>query len=267
MRKLVYSTLGPSIRCARRKGSAITARRPPRGAPKLRAVLFNPLKITFIGHACLCLEYKTRRLLTDPYSPEIGYAPIETRTDFVTISHENRKYHSCLDEFEQFDGAPNAIYRGLEHLNQTVRCGPFGLQAIEVFEKLPDDDGKAEGANAMTIIEAGDLRILHMGDCGHLPTKTQIEACGRVDILLALAGAGPTIALPDLLEFIVDLGPQIIIPMHFGLPHVIGKFGPLSDLEKLWPGEIAHKSSSCQISRDDLPDSSQLWILPPLRQQ
>ena len=230
-------------------------------------MLFHPLKITFIGHACFCLEYKTRRLLTDPYSTQIGYAPIETRADFVTISHENRKYHSCLDEFDEFENAPNAIYRGLEHLNQTVHFGPFALHAVEVFEKLPDNSSHGEGANAMTLIEAGDLRVLHMGDCGHLPTEEQIAACGRVDVLLALAGAGPTIALPDLMQFIEAIQPKIVIPMHFGVPDLTMKIAPVEELERLWRGEIAHKNSSCQISRDDLPGEAQLWILEPLRQK
>ena len=120
----------------------------------------------------------------------------------MTISHPNPKYHSCLDEFDNFDDAPNAVYRGLEHLNQTVRRGPFSLRAIEVFERLAgENDG--EGANAMTLIEVAELRVLHMGDCGHLPTPAQIEACGRVDVFCwRLAGPlGQTIALPDLMQF------------------------------------------------------------------
>ena len=243
-----------------------------RATPKLRAVLFHPLKITFVGHACFCLQFKTRRLLTDPYSTQIGYAPIETRADFVTISHPNPKYHSCLDEFDEFENAPNAIYRGLEHLGQIVHFGPFALQSVEVFEKLPDGNGShgeadGDGANAMTLIEAGDLRVLHMGDCGHLPTKEQIAACGRVDVLLALAGAGPTLSLPDLLEFIEAIQPKIVIPMHFGVPHLTMQIAPVEELERLWPGEIAHKSSSCQISRDELPGEAQLWVLEPLRQK
>lgn len=229
-------------------------------------MLFNPLKITFIGHACFCLEWKTRRLLTDPYSPQIGYEPIDTRADFVTISHENHKYHSCLDEFDGFDHAPNAVYRGLDNLGHNAQRGPFGLQAVEVFEKLPADGLKeGEGANAMVMIEAGDLRVLHMGDCGHLPTETQTEACGRVDVLLALAGAGPTIALPDLMQFIVAIQPKIVIPMHYGVPALDMKIAPVDELENLWAGEVQRKSPSCQISAADLPDETQLWILEPLR--
>ena len=218
------------------------------------------LEITFIGHACFVLQCQSFRLLTDPYSPQIGYAPVDQSVDVATLSHPNPKYHSCLD-----DVRAQTVIHGLEHLAQTVEIGPFKLGFIEVFERLPDGEANGDGANAMTKIEVAGMRVLHMGDCGHLPTSAQIKACGKIDILLALAGAGPTLQLPDLLEFARAIEAKIIIPMHYGLPGVIGNFAPLSELEKLWRGAIVRQDSSCQIRRDDLPDEMQLWILKPLR--
>lgn len=213
------------------------------------------LEITFLGHAALTLETDGFRLITDPYSSEIGYAPINQNADLVTLSHPNPKWHSCLDELRT-----DAIYRGLENIGQTVHHGPFALEAIEVFENLPND-----GPNAMVKISANGLHILHMGDCGHLPTPAQIEACGQVDILLALAGAGPTIALPDLMEFIEQLRPRIVIPMHFAVPHLAMKAAPVEELEALWKGEIARGDSHFSVSRETLPASPQLRVLKPLR--
>lgn len=221
---------------------------------KLNA-MSSALEITFIGHACLLLETDNHRLLTDPYSPAIGYAAVDLSVDVAALSHENLKYHSCLD-----DVRAQTIIRGLEHLGETLQNGPFKLSFVEVFEQLPDD-----GPNAMTILEVANLRVLHMGDCGHLPTPQQTKACGKIDVLLALAGAGPTLDLPDLLEFAAAIEAKIVIPMHFGLPHVVGNFAPLEELEKLWPGEIVRQSSSCEMSRASLPDAAQLWVLEALR--
>lgn len=215
----------------------------------------NSLDITFIGHACLLLQCDNQRLLTDPYSPEIGYAPVDQTVDVVTLSHENLKYHSCLA-----DVRAQTVVRGLEHLGETVESGPFKISFVEVFEELPDD-----GPNAMTLIEVAGLRILHMGDCGHLPTPEQIKSCGKIDVLLALAGAGPTLDLPDLMKFVAAIEPQIVIPMHFGLPGLDSRFAPVGELEKLWTGEIVRQSSSCQIGREALPEAPQLWVLEPLR--
>ena len=218
------------------------------------------LEITFIGHACLRLEFDNQSLLTDPYSREIGYAPVDQSVAVAVLSHENLKYHSCLD-----DVRAQTVIRALEHLNETLQCGPFTIRFVEVFEKLPDGTPDFDEPNAMAILEVAGMRVLHMGDCGHLPTPAQNEKCGEIDVLLALAGAGPTLDLPDLLEFARAIEAKIVIPMHFGLPGVVGNFAPLEELEKLWSGEIVRQDSSCEINRDALPNVAQLWVLQPLR--
>ena len=213
------------------------------------------LEITFLGHACFLLQRGNHRLLTDPYSTQIGYDAIDQTVDVVTLSHDNPKYHSCLDDVKT-----DAIWRGLDYRDQSVEKFPFHSSFIEVFENLPDD-----GPNMMTLIEVANLRVLHMGDCGHEPTPAQIEACGRVDVLLALAGAGPTLALPDLMKFIEALGPKIVIPMHYGVPGLDMQIAPVEELEQLWTGELVRGGSSCSVSGESLPDEAQLWVLAPLR--
>ena len=220
----------------------------------------NSLEITFIGHACLRLDFDNSSLLTDPYSPEIGYAPVDQSVAVAVLSHENLKYHSCLS-----DVRAQTVIRALEHLDETLQSGPYKISFVEVFEKSPDSSPDFAGPNAMTLIEVAGVRVLHMGDCGHLPTPQQTEACGKIDVLLALAGAGPTLDLPDLLEFARVIEAKIVIPMHFGLPGVVGDFLPLEELEKLWTGEIVRHNSSCEIGRESLPDAPQLWVLEALR--
>ena len=223
-------------------------------------MLLGSLEITFVGHACFLIESGAARLLTDPYSTAIGYAATSESVNVVTLSHENPKYHSCLDDVQTQE-----VIRGLEHTGQTVQSGPFEISFIEVFENLRDGQTDGDGSNAMTLIEAANLRILHMGDCGHLPTPAQTKACGRVDVLLALAGAGPTIALPDLLKFIEIIEPKIVIPMHFGVPNLTMQIAPVEELEALWPGEIQRGDSSCHVFAPQLPDAPVLRVLKPLR--
>ena len=62
------------------------------------------MRITWLGHAAFLIETETEqgkvRIITDPYSSRTGYDPIDEAADVVTLSHENPKYHSCLDEIE-----------------------------------------------------------------------------------------------------------------------------------------------------------------------
>ncbi|HEX8464925.1 MAG TPA: MBL fold metallo-hydrolase, partial [Abditibacterium sp.] len=120
------------------------------------------MRITFLGHAAFLIETSQKRIITDPYSPEIGYRAIAERADFVTLSHHNPKWHSCLDDIS---GDFEPIW-GLEILENGARRGEISFGAVEVFEKEPN-----QGPNAMIWLESEGLRVFHTGDCGILPSE------------------------------------------------------------------------------------------------
>ncbi|RYG75246.1 hypothetical protein EON80_01295 [bacterium] len=215
------------------------------------------MRLTFLGHAAFLIETAGQRIITDPYSSQIGYAPIHESADVVTISHENPVYHSCLEELEgDFE-----VVKGLQILETGARMGEVTFGAVEVFEKLPD-----EGPNAMVWIESEGLRILHMGDCGPLPSDETLAKCGKVDVLLALAGGTPTIDLADLMTMVEKLQPRIIIPMHFAVPGLTMSALPVEELEAVWQGEkVRHDGATLEIAADDLPGKPQLHLLAPLK--
>ena len=216
------------------------------------------MSLNFIGHACFSLQFSKTRVLTDPYSPEIGYLPVDEAPNLVMISHQNPKWHSYLDdvrgEFQTF--------RGLEFVDETVFVDEVKLEAVRVWEKLPND-----GPNAMIKIIANELRVLHMGDCGHALSAESVAACGEVDVLLAPAGGPPTLELSDLMRFVDELQPKIVVPMHFAVPNLGMKLQPVESFVDLWPREnvIVHPASSMEISRDSLPHETQLHVLQPAR--
>jgi L-ascorbate metabolism protein UlaG (beta-lactamase superfamily) len=217
------------------------------------------MRLTLLGHAAFYIETAGLRVVTDPYSPVIGYHPVDMEADFVTISHENPNWHSCLDHI---NGAYELI-DGLSVCGCVVDRGSIAFGAVQVFENLPDD-----GPNSMVWFESEGLRVLHMGDCGHLPTAEQIEACGDVQVLLALAGGKPTLSLPDLVSFVEKLKPKAVIPMHFGVPGLQMEAQPLSDLVELWPWPVVqHRGSTVDTAQIEFGTEPVLHTIAPLRQK
>ena len=215
------------------------------------------MRITFLGHAAFLIETAGKRIITDPYSREIGYLPVDERADIVTLSHQNPKWHSCLDDVS----GNYEVLRGLE-LENEIQSGEIRFGALRVFETA-----QGEGENAMIWLESEGIHVLHMGDCGILPDDETIRKCGRVDVLLALAGGFPTLDLDDLMEFIEKLSPRIVIPTHFGVPGLGMKILGVQEIEKRFANEpIARlKSSNLEISRENLPERTQLQMLKPAR--
>ena len=72
--------------------------------------------------------------------------------------------------------------------------------------------------NAMYRFTLEGIHITHMGDVGNSLTEAQMATLAGTDILLALVGGHPTIALPDLHVVIATVQPKVVIPMHYRIP-------------------------------------------------
>lgn len=237
------------------------------------------MNITWYGHAAFLLttDDDKVRIGLDPYrAPDAGtYAPIDDVADFIVLSHINERYHSHIAAF-QARGAKTlgaavadvtpVVVNGLGVLQQdvpylTVRGIPFW--AVRVYE----DDTKADEI-AMVATSLDGVRVLHMGDCGHALDAATVRACGSADVLLALAGDGPTLDLSDLVKFVADLRPKIVIPMHFGNDKINLNLRPVDDLLALLPPTMPVRrlsSPTVRVGLDNLPQATEVWVLPPAR--
>lgn len=225
------------------------------------------MQLTWYGHAAFLLEADGARVVLDPYrAPDVGaYAPIDDVADVVAVSHENEKYHSFVAGVRGRDSGSPEVMDGLALLDapqpRTVAGVPF--TAVRVWE----NDARDEPI-AMVGVTLGGVHFLHMGDCGHALSPEEVAACGPVDVLLALAGAGPTIALPDLVDFVAALKPRLVIPMHFLNEKINLKLQPVDDFLALLPGSIPVRrfdTPTVEITPAGLPPTTEVWVLPPAR--
>lgn len=219
------------------------------------------MRLTFFGHACFGLETLGYRLVLDPFSPQIGYAPLATKADLVSISHENPKWHSDTASV----GGEWTLYDALEHVGRGWDFDGISLQSFPVFEDWPDD-GEPTGPNAMVKITSENLRLLHMGDVGHSLGSDYIEALGEIDVVFAPVGGSPTIELDDLNSFLEELNPRLVFPMHYMIEGLGMKLQPLDAFLDLWSGTVKRSATSdFQLKMEDLPTETTLQILQPLR--
>jgi L-ascorbate metabolism protein UlaG (beta-lactamase superfamily) len=125
------------------------------------------------------------------------------------------------------------------------------------------DDPKA---NAMYRLDIGGMSVCHMGDVGRGLTDEQLTGLrGRVDVLLALAGAGLTISLEDLDDAIAEISPSIVIPMHYRTPSLLYDAGPLSDfLERRGKDTVVrHESATVDLEPSMLRNGLTIHVLKP----
>ena len=174
------------------------------------------MKITWYGHACFGLESADGSVVFDPYAPGKvpGWKLPALTADEVLCSHGHTDHNFA------------------EAVTPTGR--PF-TGAVTKIPSFHDDRGGAlRGENTITLVETEGVRVVHMGDIGCCLTAEQIAALGRVDVLLIPVGGHYTVDAAEAWEITKELGPGVVIPMHyrgrgFGFP-VIGKVDPFLKL-------------------------------------
>ncbi|HVR75698.1 MAG TPA: MBL fold metallo-hydrolase, partial [Planctomycetota bacterium] len=132
---------------------------------------------------------------------------------------------------------------------------------------LVHENDRGEGPNAMVKLRLDDITVAHQGDLGHALTGEALEFLRDADVLLALAGGPPTIALGDLVAAIDSLRPAIVIPMHFKTPRVNLNILPVeSFLEEARSFPVDRPgASSLKITRALLPRETRIVLLEHAR--
>ncbi len=172
------------------------------------------MKLKWYGHASFLITSDSGlTIITDPYTPETsGYKPVAESPDIVIISSDNDSYHCRADLIPGSPLVINALeiaQQGGERVEQGITFQAVrAMEALDHREHHPDQNG-------MYRFSIDGVSIGHMGDVGNPLTDEQIAFFEGVDVLLALTGGHPTIALDDLKAVIDEARPRLIVPMHF----------------------------------------------------
>ena len=164
------------------------------------------MTLQWLGHSCFAITLDDGHVIvTDPYDDSVGYPPLHVKADLVLSSHG----HFDHNYFAAVEGAPEII-------NAPGEFEVPGARIIGVPSFHDDAKGKNRGANLIFVIEADGLRIVHLGDLGHLPeTPAQKAAVSNADVLLIPIGGFFTIDTPTAVKLIETYRPRCAIAMHY----------------------------------------------------
>lgn len=166
------------------------------------------MQITWYGHSCFLLTADNGySILTDPCDRETGYELHDIVCDAVTVSHDHHD-HNCLSSVA---GSPLVIRTPGEH--------QAGEVIVTGFSSYHDDQsGARRGENIVFLYQIDGLKVLHLGDLGHMLSDDIIETIGAVDVLLAPIGGVFTINAKTATALADQLKAKVLIPMHYKTP-------------------------------------------------
>ena len=210
--------------------------------------------LSCMGHAKFLLELDNGlRLLTDPYDASCGYPVTPVPADVMLVTHGHGD-HSAV---ETVPGKPMVIRKA-----GAYPVAP-GVMITAVEAAHDDQGGKLRGKNLLFLIQAEGLRVAHLGDLGHLPTREQVDRFAPLDVLMLPVGGHYTIDAQAARETARMLQARIILPMHYQTRATAGwPIRPVSDFIALFD-EPAEELDLLRIERGDLSCQPRLAILRP----
>ncbi len=208
------------------------------------------MDISWLGHSCFRIKGKQTTVITDPYSPTLGYSLGKPTAHIVTVSHQ----HPGHSYTQGIGGEPRPVTGPGEYEISGVL-----IIGINTFHDA--EGGIKRGKNTVYLMEVDEIAICHLGDLGHVLTAEQVEEMDNVDVLLLPVGGVSTINAPMAAEVVRQLEPKVVIPMHYKTRALKWELESVDKFLK----EIGVKQVSSQpklsFSKPSLPDNTQVFLL------
>lgn len=212
------------------------------------------MEITWYGNSCFRItERGMASVVTDPYDPEIvGLDPGKLRADVVTISCDKPEHNFT-----------KAI-RGTAF--EITGPGEYELGGVFVTGVLINGNKRKKAAdetrNTVYVIDYNGLTVAHLGELNSVPSQTEVEGLGEVNIALVPVGGESSLNAAKAAEVISLLEPSIVIPMHYAISHSKLKLDPLSKfLKEMGLTEVETEDTIKISSVNVLPEETRVMVL------
>lgn len=216
------------------------------------------MKLRFLGHAAFEVTLADgKRIVFDPYESgsfggALAYGPIEGEYDLAVVSHDHAD-HCC-------ESVTSKARRVVDS------AGEFDFEGIRI-KTVPtfhdESKGSERGKNLISIIEAEDLRIAHLGDLGHPLSEVEERELEGIDVLLVPVGGYFTIDAETAARIVERLRPRMVVPMHFKTPKVDFPIEPVDRFVDLMDRVERAGGSEITLARETMPESGTVVLLDP----
>ena len=120
---------------------------------------------------------------------------------------------------------------------------------------------KNELRNTLYVFDFEGVSVAHLGGLKHVPSQSQVEALGTVNVALVPVGGENMLNAAKAAEVISLLEPGIVIPMQYSMPQSKLTLDPLSKfLKEMGLGDITPEDE-LSITTSSVPDETQVVVL------
>ena len=210
------------------------------------------MEITWYGHSCFRLaERNYATVVTDPYdSKAIGYDVLKLKAEIVTVSHDALGHNNS-----------DAV-KGTTHV--ITGPGEFEIGGVFITAVQTENGGKKSKdkvRNTVYVFDYEGLTVAHLGDLQQIPTQSEIELLGTVNVALVPVGGGGSLNAAKAAEVVSMLEPNLVIPMHYATKDSKIKLDDLNKFIKEMGLSKQEAQPMLKVTRSSLPQETHVVVL------
>ncbi len=210
------------------------------------------MEITWYGHSCFRLtERNFAAVVTDPFdSKTAGYDPLKLKAEIVTISHD-APGHNFSDAVK---GATHVLTGAGE-----FEIGGVFITAVQIDGAVKKSKDKVR--NTVYVFDYDGITVAHLGDLQQIPTQSEVELLGTVNVALVPVGGGNSLNAAKAAEVVSMLEPNIVVPMHYATPDSKIKLDELNKFLKEMGLGKQEAQPALKVTRASLPAETHVTAL------
>jgi L-ascorbate metabolism protein UlaG (beta-lactamase superfamily) len=214
------------------------------------------MEITWYGHSCFRLtERSYATVVTDPYNNKaIGYDTLKLKADIVTVSHDAPGHNNA----EAVKGTSHMINGAGEFEIGGVFITGVSTDGAAAGKKKGRD---ASARNTVYVFDYDGITVAHLGDLQQVPTQSEIESLGTINVALVPVGGGGGLNAAKAAEVISLIEPNIVVPMHYATPAAKVSLDSLNKFVKEMGLSKPEAQASLKVTRSGLPDETRVVVL------
>jgi L-ascorbate metabolism protein UlaG (beta-lactamase superfamily) len=203
------------------------------------------LKIEWLGHSSFKLNYHNYLIVLDPFGDNVvtGLKGVHESAHIVYCSHEH-KDHNARENVSLLPHSEN----------------PFKVTEINSYHD--QSMGSQRGKNKILILQDKEVKCVHLGDIGCMPTDEELDLLMNIDVLMVPIGGHYTLNKEDVVQLIKRIKPKVIVPMHYRTERFgYDVIGGLDDFLKLLNYDVVYYHQSFMEYRSSM--ASHIAVLEP----
>ena len=217
------------------------------------------MEITWYGHSCFRLtERNYASVVTDPFdSKSIGYDSLKLRSDIVTVSHDAPGHNNT----DAVKGTSHVIDGAGEFEIGGVFITGVQTDGSGSGKKRSKKENEASGRNTIYVFDYDGITVAHLGDLKEVPTQSEIELLGTINVALVPVGGGGGLNAAKAAEVISLIEPSLVVPMHYSTPAAKVSLDSLNKFVKEMGLSKTETQPSLKVTRSGLPNETHVVVL------